>query len=166
VDAQQLNIEVLGRSLTRQTWGICSKIADVDSFLAEDPAAARPLREVHPEVCFWALSGGTPMRHKKSTVAGRRERLDVLVRHEPSATALLRRALSETRRQDVQADDVLDALVALLTAESPDTCLKSLAEEPYRDQRALVMEMLYVALANGSNLAVHRTGARVAHPGR
>lgn len=166
-DAEKLNTDILGRSLTRQTWGICSKIADVDSFLAEHPGAARRLQEVHPEVCFWALSSGTAMRHKKSTAAGRNERLAVLAQHESSCSAFLCRLLSETRRRDVQADDVLDALAVLLTAEFPGASLESLAAEPYRDQRGLAMEMVYAATANLSpNLAVHRTGARGARSGR
>ena len=83
-----------------------------------------------PEVCFWALAGGQPMRHGKSTAAGQKERRDLLDDHEPSSTAFVQRVLSETRRKDVQPDDVLDALMALITAETPETRLKRLAGEP------------------------------------
>lgn len=165
--AQEINTAVLGRRLTRQTWGICPKIAEVDSLLATNLSATTLLREVHPEVCFWALAGGQPMRYRKSTAAGQKERRDLLDHHEPSSTAFVQRVLSQTRRRDVHPDDVLDALVALITAETPETRLKRLAGEPHRDERGLPMEMLYAAAAEASpNFPVQRTAARVARAGR
>jgi hypothetical protein len=47
------------------------------------------LREVHPEVCFWALAGGRAMEHSKKTAAERRERLAVLMRYKPEAGVLI-----------------------------------------------------------------------------
>jgi predicted RNase H-like nuclease len=42
-------------------------------------AAARlKVREMHPEVCFWGLSEGNPMRHAKGTRDGVEERIAVL----------------------------------------------------------------------------------------
>jgi len=43
----------------------------------------------------------------------------------------------------IQADDVLDALVALVTAEAPTGMLGSLIGQPSRDQHGLPMEMVY-----------------------
>src|SRR5579864_3092685 len=37
--ARALNIDILGRNLSAQTWGICAKIAEVDDLLQESPAA-------------------------------------------------------------------------------------------------------------------------------
>lgn len=142
-EARRVNSAVLGRSLTKQTWGICTKIKQVDTLLLEKGPLGAQVREIHPELCFWALAGRKPMRHRKSTVAGRNERLDVISRHEPGAPALLRLALSQTRRTDVQADDVLDAMVAFITAEAQVGRLTCLTGEPSRDQRGLPMEMLY-----------------------
>jgi predicted RNase H-like nuclease len=118
-DARRFNLAELGRSLSQQTWGICEKIAQVDRLLTDAPSLATRLREVHPEVCFWALSGCRPMEHRKSTVEGQSERLRVLARYEPHAARLRQRVLAERRRADVQADDVLDALVALPAAGIP-----------------------------------------------
>ncbi len=142
-EARKVNSAVLGRSLTEQTWGICAKIKQVDALLLEKAPLGAQVREIHPELCFWALAGRKPMRHRKNTVAGRNERLDVISRHEPGAPALLRLALSQTRRTDVQADDVLDAMVAFITAEAQVGRLTCLTGEPSRDQRGLPMEMLY-----------------------
>ncbi|MCI0659100.1 MAG: DUF429 domain-containing protein [Acidobacteria bacterium] len=138
-EAGRLNVEILGRGLSQQTEGIRRKIAEVDELLLEESSRQRRLREVHPEVCFWALAGGRAMRHGKKTVAGRRERVAVLTRCEPEAAALVERALSETRRRDLAADDVIDAIVAFVTAEAPTT-----AGEPSRDEHGLVMEMVHL----------------------
>ncbi|HTS10413.1 MAG TPA: DUF429 domain-containing protein [Candidatus Eisenbacteria bacterium] len=144
--ARALNLLVLERSLTAQTLSICRKIAEVDSLLRDPSGNGSHMREIHPEVCFWALAGFKPMRHRKTTNAGRRERLDVLERHEPGARALLTRILAERPRKQVKADDVLDALAAFVTAEARVGRLMRLVGEPSNDQAGLPMEMLYVEL--------------------
>jgi predicted RNase H-like nuclease len=143
MEAREANLDVLQRALTKQTLAIREKIAEVDSVVLTDRRAASCIREVHPEICFWSLAGHRSMRYKKSTAEGRRERLLTLNRYEPSSSRLLDRALSETRRAQLQADDVLDALVALITAEVPPGELRVLRGEPDRDQCGLTMEMAY-----------------------
>lgn len=140
--AKAVNISELGRSLGSQTWGICPKIAEVDAFMQNDDRQYR-LREIHPEVCFWALAGGKPMTHKKSKSAGREERLAVLESHEPDVEGLLRRVLSETSRRDVESDDVLDAAVACVTSGASGDQLDRLVGTPSHDETGLPMEMLY-----------------------
>ena len=143
-DAGRLNVEILERRLSQQTEGIRRKIAEVDELLFEESSRQLRLREVHPEVCFWAMAGGRAMRHGKKTVAGRRERLAVLTRYEPEAEALVERALSETRRSDLAVDDVIDAIVALVTAEAPTNSLMSIVGKPSRDEHGLIMEMVHL----------------------
>jgi predicted RNase H-like nuclease len=142
--ARKLNVEVLGRRLSEQTQGIRRKIAEVDELLLGEISRQLRLREVHPEICFWALAGGSAMQHGKTTMAGMRERLVVLTRYEVEAHALLERALSETRRSDVAADDIIDATVAFVTAEAPTNSLVSVKGEPSRDEQGLVMEMVHL----------------------
>jgi len=36
------------------------------------------VREIHPEVSFWALAGGKPAKYNKKTLAGRNERIVLL----------------------------------------------------------------------------------------
>ena len=55
-EARRLNIAELGRSLSAQAWGICTKVAEVDQFLRSDMAVRSRVHEVHPEVCFWGLN--------------------------------------------------------------------------------------------------------------
>ena len=143
-EARLLNIGEIGKSLSAQAWGICAKVAEVDTLLLSDPAIKARVREVHPEVCFWALDDEKPMTHSKGTRAGILERLDVLTRREPRSKELLDRVLGEQRRMDVHSDDVLDALVAFVTASSLPSAQLQLRGEPSHDQEDLPMEMVYV----------------------
>ena len=141
--ARAWNVDEVGRSLSAQAWGICKKIVEVDRVLLDDPSATRRVFEVHPEVCFWALNGGKPMRHRKSKPEGVRERLATLSIWQPEANVLLQRVLRETRRQDVQADDVLDALVAHVTGRAVAAELRRLIGVPSEDDEGLPMQMLF-----------------------
>jgi predicted RNase H-like nuclease len=67
--------------------------------------------EVHPEVSFWRLNNRMPMRHSKSRLEGRRERLDLLREEFPLIDQHVNR-----RDSGVGADDVLDAAVAAWSA--------------------------------------------------
>lgn len=142
-EAKQTNQGILGRSLSSQTLCICPKINEADTVLVADEYVRVRVREVHPEVCFWALADYRAMTHKKSKQQGQCERLEVLEPFEPGANAFLQHVLYETARTDLQADDVLDALVALVTAEAPRGHLANLAGEPAQDQEGLRMEMVY-----------------------
>lgn len=142
--ARTLNKACVGRSVGAQTWGISPKIAEVDGFLLANRGHHANIREVHPEVCFWALAGRRPMMHSKTTREGREERLRVLQRYEPSVGSFLNAVLSATLRKDVWPDDVLDAVVAFVTAEARHGELASLSGDPSRDVAGLPIEMLYL----------------------
>lgn len=53
--------------------------------------------------------------------------------------------MTRYRRSEVQADDVLDALVALVIARTDSATLQSLPEQPELDQQGLPMRMMYRA---------------------
>jgi predicted RNase H-like nuclease len=142
-EAQRLNIKTVGRSLSAQAWGICKKIAEVDRLMVADAEARARVLEVHPEVCFWAFAGGQPMQHPKKTVAGQAERLALLERLDPRITPVFDKTMQKYRRREVQADDILDAMVALITAREGQGQLASLPAEPPVDEAGLPMRMMY-----------------------
>lgn len=142
--AKRINRKYIGRSISAQTWGIGPKIAEVDGFLRADGARGRSIREIHPEVCFWALADRKPMIHGKTTPEGCSERLKVLQHYEHRISVLLRDVLTSTLRRQVQRDDVLDAAVAFVTAEASHGALDSLSGEPSHDRADLPMEMVYL----------------------
>lgn len=142
--ARIANIAELGCSISEQAWGICKKIAEADELLAVDVHARTVLREVHPELCFWSLNGDVPTEHSKKSKGGSQERLALLTKAESASPFLLTRVLAEQRRKDVQADDVLDALVAFVTAREGVAKLRREHGIPPNDALGLPMEMLYL----------------------
>jgi predicted RNase H-like nuclease len=146
LDASRINVLELDRKIGVQTWAITAKIAEVDRFLRSRGPGGSEIHEIHPEVCFWALAAGRPMIHGKKTAEGRRERLEVLARFEPQSRRLLEAAASTTRRSEVGADDVLDALAAFVTAETDPDGVARLVGDPPFDEKGLPMEMVHVAV--------------------
>jgi predicted RNase H-like nuclease len=65
-DASAINRQKTGRGLSQQAFGICSKIKLVDDAIT--PECQQWAFEIHPEVCFWALNGQSPMQHAMTNV--------------------------------------------------------------------------------------------------
>jgi len=131
-----------GKSLTIQSWSIIPKIKEVDEFLYENISARSKIKEIHPEVCFWALNGGKPMMFKKRKVDGFHERMTVLRRVCNQTEAVIQLAKSEFQGK-VADNDIVDALVAAVTALVGERNVLTLPEKPEIDERGLPMEMVY-----------------------
>lgn len=101
-----------GVRLTKQTFNILSKIAEVDALVG--PSDQDVVREVHPELCFAEANGGRPMAHRKKDRAGIEERVALLERlGVPDPLRLLGVRLP----RGVAPDDLLDACIACWTAD-------------------------------------------------
>ena len=168
----QKEAQILNRSakfkketgITKQAHGIALKIAQVDKVMT---SCNRPknVREVHPEVCFWALNGEIALSHSKKATRSRGidERLEILKYHEVNAEEIFNYSLTEGMydfsrdkyrkylRKEVAKDDILDALAAAVTAR---LCCKHPqmerrftgdCEKDMEDSRGLPMEMVYVS---------------------
>ena len=146
-EAKRTNKKVTGKKITRQTYAIMPKIKEVDKLLRGCAKARRIVREVHPEVCFWALAGGEPMEYSKKKSKGQKERRAVLKCHlAPARMRFVDWVLNAGRPPGVQPDDILDAMVAAITASgAPGTsaALQTLPEQPPRDRYGLPMEIVY-----------------------
>lgn len=153
-EARARNLAEVGRSLSAQAWGICVKIAEVDGLLQAQPALRWRVREVHPEVCFWALNDGRAMRHRKAERAGRDERLAVLARYEPRVPALVACMLAQTRRDAVQMDDVLDAAAGFVTGRWPVSGSKRCGASPRTTWSACRWRWSTLAFALGCRASV------------
>jgi predicted RNase H-like nuclease len=114
LDACHLGVKADGRKLSRQTWAILGKIREVDTFLRSDPARQEWVREVHPEICFWAWNGNRAMSHRKKSPAGKVEREALVMLRYAEAYAV---AKSTLPRGQYSNDDLLDAFAASWTAE-------------------------------------------------
>lgn len=125
-----------GKKISKQTYFLVKRIADVDRLM--DAALQRCIVEVHPEVCFWALNGGTPLPHYKKTADGQKERLALLSTVFSDELA----AVETPARAD--RDDLLDACAAAWTAWRFATGQHgTLPLNPPLDSRGLRMEIVY-----------------------
>ncbi|RMH28000.1 MAG: DUF429 domain-containing protein [Planctomycetota bacterium] len=142
-DANARSRELTGKGLSKQMWHIMPKIRAVDAELARHPWLAGVIRECHPEICFWGLSGSVIAENKR-TEAGAARRLAVLAQIVPDAEAVVARAMKQSLRKEVARDDLIDAMVCAVTAAGVwDGSLRTLPEQPERDGRGLAMEMVY-----------------------
>ena len=132
------------RGISKQTFAISHKIAQVDESLSKCGTRRTPnVREVHPEICFWALNNKRPMKYRKKSKSGQVERIRVLKTIEPRTEAIFQQGLSDFLRKCVARDDILDALVAAVTARYCHGRLKTIPECPPTDCKGLPMEMVY-----------------------
>ena len=133
-----------GKGISRQAFAISPKIAEVDAVLRYRDAGMTPtVREVHPELCFWAMNNRQPMWFSKKRSAGVNERLDVLEKVELRSREIYEGAGSVFRRKEVGKDDIVDALVAALVARDRPDRLQTVPEFPVRDAKGLPMEMVF-----------------------
>lgn len=109
---ERQHYEPAAPGLSAQSAGIIPKIAEVDRFLRETPAAQDWLIEVHPELCFAALAGEHLPGKRSAAGAVRRLRL-VRDRFPGAEEALSTLALPAT---SAGFDDALDACAALWSA--------------------------------------------------
>jgi len=95
---------------------------------------------MHPEVSFFYLNGGRPMSTAKRKAGGQAERLSVLRKWSGNSVV---DALAKRKELDCKADDIVDALVALWTAEriAYGTAI-SIPAKPPLDAYGLRMEMM------------------------
>ena len=142
-ESVEINRQITGKGISKQSWAIAPKIRLVDELLRSRPELRGVLRECHPEVCFWALNGGESMKHRKKSRSGRDERMKVLLPWFPAAERLYEKASATYRRSQLAADDIVDAMVAAVTAHIGAGRLKTLPAQPPRDDEGLNMEMVY-----------------------
>ena len=105
--ANAINRRLTGSGISRQAFGLCEKILQVDRWL---PSAPCPVIEVHPETSFAELAGA-PLDERKKTWAGAERRRALLAEEGIELSGGL--GLDGV---DAGVDDVLDAAVAAWTA--------------------------------------------------
>lgn len=102
-----------GVGISAQCFGLFDKIREVEEWLSVGPHPA--FKEVHPELCFFALNGGAPASHSKKKTAGLDERRNLLAK--AGFREIITRTSTATARNAVGIDDILDACAACWTAK-------------------------------------------------
>ena len=138
--ANALSRELSGMGISKQAFYLFPKIRELDDWLLSSERRGR-WSECHPEVAFASLNGGQALLESKKTEAGSQTRLKLLSELGECQPAI-EKALASYRRKDVLADDLLDALVCLLTAERQPNDRQHLPEEAPVDERGLSMEIV------------------------
>jgi predicted RNase H-like nuclease/catechol 2,3-dioxygenase-like lactoylglutathione lyase family enzyme len=139
-EGSTLNWNATGNRFSVQLWNIRPKIRDVDALLTTDAIAASVIKETHPEVIFWGLSG-SPMAQPKNTEAGYEARISLLERYQPRSRELIQTTLERYPRSVLVRDDVVDALAAAVAAKLGN--LQSIPAVPEVDSHGLPMQILY-----------------------
>ncbi len=132
-EAAGRGVALSGKSLSRQAYGILSKVGEMDRVMTPDRQDR--VVEVHPEVSFTAMTG-RPMAYAKRCPAGRAERLAALRAVFPDVDGH-----ADGRVRGASPDDVLDAFAVAWSAR------RWLAGEHLRlggdcDRRGLRMEII------------------------
>ncbi len=147
--ASEVNRQFTGKRLSKQSLNIICKIRQVDQLFFRYPNARLILKETHPEICFWALCGGKPMRYPKRTKNGFRERVKSLQNIFLNTNNIIKYALSNYGNRELTKDDILDALSAAITAYM---CIKNginyIPKRPELDSRGLQMKIAYHFIKN------------------
>ena len=135
-EAGALSLAACGKKLSKQAFAILPKIREADE--AMTPPLQERVREVHPEVSFWALNSYQPLEHAKLKRDGAAERLRLLT------PAFQDDVASMDVPRGAKRDDLYDACAAAWTAgRIAYGAARRLPAEPPRDERGLRMEIVY-----------------------
>ncbi len=142
--ANKAEREATGSGLSPLSFSLVDKIHEVDTLL---PRQTPRVREVHPEICFWALNGKRALV-SKHTPAGVKDRIavldNVLNDVEWNTDDILKKARRKYQDKYVADHDILDALAAAVTAYRGHLDqFQTLPATPTQDERGLTMEMVY-----------------------
>lgn len=144
-EASMMSFETTGKKVTLQSWNITPNIRAVDQYLQEDESLRDKVFESHPELLFQKLNGGSSILQKKATKKGLRHRLGLLKEKSKFADDFFRDIKEDYRRNQVDEDDIVDAMVLALYAQySLGQGMKTLPEEPPTDSTGLPMAIHYV----------------------
>jgi len=148
-DACKINESITGRKISIQTWNICKKIKEVDDFLSEPNKAINIIKESHPEICFFALSGNSTGFSKKN-INGVSERKNILKKFIPDLDFILDSTLAKYNRIQANIDDFLDCLVLAISAKLAFK-LNSVSKIPRTEQidsKGFIMQISYFLASN------------------
>jgi len=135
-----------GRGISKQAFYLLPKIREAARHLCDHRTRCQHWRETHPELCFAALQGGTPMSANKKTQGGYLQRLALLRARmgTRSVTRLIRELNAHPLRAGVAKDDMLDAMVCGYVARLGCAMLGTLPEgEVERNARGEVMQITF-----------------------
>ncbi len=140
-DASRIRQDVENKGMSRQAWGITTKVREMDAAIRELDPGQSMVREGHPEVSFKAWAGN-PMQNAKQKPAGRAERERLIAAH--LGDDLIPNLWPQLRGRGVAKNDLIDALAMLWSAERLRAGkAQVIPSSPEYDSCGLRMEIVY-----------------------
>lgn len=136
--ACKISHEHSGKKLSKQSFALLRKIRQVDDLMT--PPLQQRVREIHPEISFWALNDKKPIQQNKKTVPGQARRHRLL----QGVFGDVESVLIQAPDSGYVMDDALDAIVAAWTAgQTIIGKAVTLPEKPEHDSEGLRMEIVH-----------------------
>lgn len=133
----------LGISLSPLSYGICSKIREVDEFLNNNPHWKNRLVEGHPEICFAKLNHDKAVLENKTKPDGQEKRLEILREYYNDSNLVIDKFLKDVPARK-KIDDVIDALCLAITGVlGLENGFETITKVPMEDKRGIKMQMVY-----------------------
>jgi len=137
---KEKNLQVLGKSLSKQSLAIIPKIRELDEFLTAHEEYKNVLCESHPELCFAGLNGEV-LQSGKSDFFGITQREQIL--SEFIKDEKIHNTYELAKELKCKQDDILDAVCLAVTAALRAHGLtETIPAEPKADSRGLLMQMV------------------------
>jgi len=76
--ANSIQRNISKHGLTIQAFCISPKIREFDEILSKQPHLQKRVKEVHPEICFWAWNNSHPMLYRKKSAKGKELRRSLI----------------------------------------------------------------------------------------
>ena len=133
----------LGISLSPLSYGICSKMREIDEFLSNNPQWKNRLIEGHPEICFAKLNYDKAILENKTKPDGQNKRLEILQKYYSNSALVINKFLTDVPARK-KIDDVIDALCLAITGIiGLENGFGTIPEVPMEDKRGIKMQMVY-----------------------
>ena len=144
-EASMVSYEATDKKISIQAWNITPNIILVDQLLYQNEAYRGKVFESHPELLFQILNGGSSILQKKATKKGLRHRLGLLKKQSKYADDFFRDIKEDYRRNQVDEDDIVDAMaLGLFALRSTEDDIRTIPENPPTDSTGLPMAIHYV----------------------
>lgn len=142
-EARKLNKDILGKSISIQSYNISKKIKEVDQFM-EIKANELEFFESHPEICFKYLNESEVIQTKKSTKEGFLERFQLLQKQYPQLKKLYQNITETFPKSKVKPDDILDAMVLCVSnLKGNSSGLNFIEDEQNADDKDIFVKVAY-----------------------
>lgn len=140
-EASTENFNVTGKYLSKQSFNIIPKIRQMDDFVTR--TTDLEIIESHPEICFKFFNNGNVVLSKKTSTQGIKQRLNILETYNRHARKFYKKVCDETKRKDVQRDDILDALCLSICLEISAGDINFLSDDNNVDERNIPIRVGY-----------------------